>query len=483
MVFYLLSCPLLILYSLGYIVYPLKDKMVHTGVIHLATWPAGAQVFLEKTHFKDQTPMTIQDLLPGEYTVRIELAGYHQWVHKIRVEDGKAAAFDKILLIPNSWSEKSLHADAFSELTPLQGTEYFLLAQDGQLKNHYVYDWKKDSLRPFPVVDPGLFDFRVSTVFTKEDSSSILIMGGPIWDRKYIYAQMTVQGPEVWDISKLITQRPLDVEWGSGSRDIVFALYDGYVDRLDTVLDSVYPRYVEDVRGWGVYRDQFLVIDRNNSLLVSPVGKKDFKVFLDNRELSDIWSREKDFYDIRPLGSDIVVFLGSHSTIILNHSRPYVIDEPLVGVRLDAGNAKLLMWTRKEIGVIDLSNEENPKSTAAVQANIDWVFVQGKDIRQCFWVYEGSHIIFRDGNQVWLLEPQPQGPAHLEAVTASKENSSVVFVEAKGSLYYLGEHDGRLYSLDIVARKGPELPAFKEDASSALSNKFFNVASPVSQKD
>ena len=60
------------------------------------------------------------------------------------------------------------------------------------------------------------------------------------------------------------------------------------------------------------------------------------------------------------------------------------------------------------------------------------------------------------------LEPEPQGPAHVDLVTASLENAPVAYVEAKGVLYYLGETDGKLYALDIISQMGPRRPSFLE---------------------
>ncbi len=468
---YVILCPLLILYSLGYVVYPLKEKMVHTGVVYLASWPSGAEVFLEKSHFKEKTPATIRDLLPGEYTIRLELKDHRSWTQKVRVEDGKAAVFDKILLIPNTWKQRGLLAENFHDLIPLIGTEYFLLSQSEQLKDQYVYDWKKETVQHLPGIPLEQADFRVSAFFSREESPIVLIQGGPLWDRKYFYTQVNGQGSGIRDISKLITQRPLNMEWTSSSRDTVFALYEGQVDRVDTVSSSFYPKYIEDVHGLGLSRDQIYIIDRNNDFLASPVSKKDFKTVLENRELAGIFAREKDFYEIQPVNGNSFVFLGSRSAVILSHSKLYFISEPLIGARQDPASDKLLVWTRKAIGILDLSDEDDEQGQAPERnfTKISWVLVQGRDIRQCFWAYEGSHVIFRDGNDIFLLESEPQGPFHLEPVTSGAENASMMYVKEQGVLYYLGARDGKLYALDVVPRKWPGQTPFREEPSAKKS--------------
>ncbi|MBF0331379.1 MAG: PEGA domain-containing protein [Candidatus Omnitrophica bacterium] len=449
---YIILCPLLILNSLGYIVYPFKEKLVHTGVIHLSSWPSGAQVFIEKSHYAETTPTTIRDLVPGEYSIRLELKGYHSWTQKVLVQDGKAAAFDKILLIPNDWNSKLLKSGSFKDLMPLPETDYFLLARGDQFKDLSVYDWKKETAQPFLNIERDLAGLRFSSFFFREESAAVLVLAGPLWDRKYLYAQVTGKGAEVRDISKLIPERPLTLQWDPENPDNVFALYEGHVDRLDTVTSAFYPKYVEGVRGWGIARDQIYIIDENNNVLASPIGKKDFKPAFESPELVDMLSREKDFYEIKPVAGNVVVFLGSHSSVIFAGRQPYLINEELVGVKPDS-DGRLLVWTEKSIGILDRSDQDELKVSGGGFGKVRWVFGQGKDIRQCFWAHDGSHVVFRDGNNIFILESEPRGAAHLEPVTVSKENASVVYAETKGVLYYLGAQDGKLYALDIVPRK------------------------------
>jgi hypothetical protein len=394
------------------------------------------------------------------------MKGFHPWVQKVRVDDGKAVAFDKILLIPDTREPKSLDERFFTDLLPLSGTGYLLLAQGEQLKDHYVYDTKKDSIQPFLAADNGLEDFRVTALFAQDESPSLLLQGGPVWERKYLHAKLAPQGAQVRDISKLIADRPLAFAWDPASHDTVFALHEGYVDRLDIASVALYPRYIEDIRGWGIWHDQILVIDKDDRVMASYVGKKDLKPVFDSRELSEIFAREKDFYDIKPLTGESVLFIGSRSAIIFSRGRSCFMPGALTGFRHDPGHEKLLVWTRKAVGIIDLSDEARGDLTHAMALKPVWVFDQGRDIRQCFWAYDGSHIVFRDNNNIFLLALQPQGPARFDLVAVNRENTSVMYAEDRDVLYYLGARDGKIYALDILPRKGPGWTSFMEAPSS-----------------
>ncbi|MBF0619998.1 MAG: PEGA domain-containing protein, partial [Candidatus Omnitrophica bacterium] len=249
---YLVVCPLIILYSFGYIVNPLKEHLVYTGIIYLSTTPSGAQVFLEKSQYKNKTPATIHDLLPGKYTVRVLLHGYRPWKHGVTVEKGKAAAFEKILLIPDRWIPRQLSAEAYADLTPMPGNDYFLLSKDGKLKDFFVYDWKRGRVRPLLSAQAELKDLRVSELFSREDSQVLVVSGGAVWDQKYYYLKLTPEATEVQDISGFISDKPLQIFWDPSGHDSIFTLHRGYIDRIDIAASVLYPKCADDVRGWGI---------------------------------------------------------------------------------------------------------------------------------------------------------------------------------------------------------------------------------------
>lgn len=114
---YLVFCPLLIAYALGYLFRPgAPQEIVKTGLIHLSSVPPGARVVVGRSRFRENTPTVIRDLLPGHYRVRVVRPGYQPWQHGVRVEAGKASSFGRILLLPVRW-----RPEAFPETRFLRG--------------------------------------------------------------------------------------------------------------------------------------------------------------------------------------------------------------------------------------------------------------------------------------------------------------------------------------------------------------------------
>lgn len=97
---FLMGLPSILSYALGYKFNPRTLRFTKTGLIALKSQPAGASIYFEKKLFKDKTPATINELLPGAYHIKVALEDYYPWVMQVTVEAGKVARFEKILLFP-----------------------------------------------------------------------------------------------------------------------------------------------------------------------------------------------------------------------------------------------------------------------------------------------------------------------------------------------------------------------------------------------
>lgn len=95
---FFMGLPSILSYALGYKFNPHALRFTKTGLIALKSQPAGASIYLEKKLFKDKTPATINELLPGTYHIKVALEEYYPWVAQVMVEAGKVARFEKIIL-------------------------------------------------------------------------------------------------------------------------------------------------------------------------------------------------------------------------------------------------------------------------------------------------------------------------------------------------------------------------------------------------
>lgn len=111
---FLIITPIIWLYAAGY---RLDNGLVFhkTGILVLDTDPEGAKVyidgkphrsFLEKILSSEssvtRTPIKLKNLIPGEYTVRLEKEGYHAWSKRVAVKPGGSTFAEDITLFKSS---------------------------------------------------------------------------------------------------------------------------------------------------------------------------------------------------------------------------------------------------------------------------------------------------------------------------------------------------------------------------------------------
>jgi hypothetical protein len=101
-----------------------RKKPKGTGFT-LETEPIGATVVINNRPHTDKTPVTVSDLKPGTYTIRVEKAGFLPFSTDINVIDGKLVQLQKVVLDP-----KSVHAT----ITAVPGEAEIVLVTDGKEK-------------------------------------------------------------------------------------------------------------------------------------------------------------------------------------------------------------------------------------------------------------------------------------------------------------------------------------------------------------
>lgn len=126
-VFFIAIAPSLLLYACGYSFDWRNKKIVMTGGFYFKSSPKQAEIYLDD-ELKGETPTLIKRILPGEYYVSIQKAGYHPWQKNLRIKSQLVTEARNILLIPQ-WPATELIE---SDLPDNFSVEKYL-----SLKNHF----------------------------------------------------------------------------------------------------------------------------------------------------------------------------------------------------------------------------------------------------------------------------------------------------------------------------------------------------------
>lgn len=93
--FFLISAPLVVLYTAGYRYNFGSGKIVQTGVISVTTVPRGADIYIDNLRQRDRSPAVIDNVFPGKHEVRLEKRGYTAWSKTLIVQAKETTFVDQ----------------------------------------------------------------------------------------------------------------------------------------------------------------------------------------------------------------------------------------------------------------------------------------------------------------------------------------------------------------------------------------------------
>ena len=473
---YLIVCPLTILYALGYVITPGAARgLVKTGLIHLATTPPGAAIYVEQRRYTGTTPASIRGLPPGHYQIVLTLPDHEPWSRRVSVEPEKATVLDTILLLPQSWRPRALLSDAFDDLLPVPATPYIILARQPTLGGMAVYDVRSGERRMLVDATSPYAGGELTWQATVKGSAVWLCrVRGRTGDRSLLIdLEHPDAGPR--DVTSVLPMKPLRVTWDPRAPTQLFTLQEGYVNRVDTEALAVYPRLAERVQGYGLLHHALYVLTEDLAVQrLDRQGRQVETLFANPVAAKHLFTSRNFFgvqglFDITPLSEEFLLCLGERGELVAPGLPERLVDAGVRGFAFDAPHRRLLIWRRDEIGVLDLPGADDVHATNAPAVAVRWVWREGHDIAQAFWVHDGSYALLRDQQTVFLLELDRTDGSALHRVVQVRSGSAVAYVEEAGTLYYLDAETGRLSALEVVPRRALALPSLPTSADHELS--------------
>jgi len=469
---FIIFCPLIVLYALGYLFKPGHEQgIVKTGLIYSATVPPGASVTLDGKPLEKETPNLLLDLMPGDYQLELSLEGYRPWSQKLPVEAGKATVLDKILLVPEDYKTEVLAAGSFRELIPVNKGNQILLTQSDRLSEVRVVDIRGEAEVPLLTQASALYGRKFLRFFTSPASAYVIFeVDNGTSKPQYVRFRAGEEGGEVLDITPLFLAKPEKIFWNSSSDNTLYVFTQGTVDRLDLREGSTAPGFLGNVRGMGLFEKGVYALMQDNTLLLRDEGGDDKKPLSRDKELVRTLLGENIPYELNVFARDLVLFRGPEGQLVSNRL-PYVHAEfginglEFYGGPFQLGPRKILAWGDREIGILDFRRLPPDKEIFEKGIRLAWVYREGAAIREAFWVYDATHVLFLDGDQVMLLEMEGFGQSIVSPVVRVKKGSSIHYSEETGRVYFLEPKDADLASIEILPKRKIQFqfPEFKEE--------------------
>lgn len=95
---FLISAPIVVLYTAGYRFDLTHGRIVHTAVLNITSEPRNAGVLIDEEVASDKTPAVLETILPGEHLVGLQKEGYLPWETRLSFESREALVMGPIIL-------------------------------------------------------------------------------------------------------------------------------------------------------------------------------------------------------------------------------------------------------------------------------------------------------------------------------------------------------------------------------------------------
>ncbi|MBL7157864.1 MAG: PEGA domain-containing protein [Candidatus Omnitrophica bacterium] len=449
---YVILCPVIILYALGYIYKPdIEKHIMVTGDMHLSTLPSGASVYINNKIFDNKTPALIEQLSPGEYTVRLFLDGYGVWSEILPVLAGQATVLDKIILIPKAPRNEIISPHEFKNLLRIHGTPFVILAKSALLGDWLIYD--RNAKNFYPVIPSGspYAGYPVYNYFKVKKSPYVILMVGSKSEYKALRLDLSAKEPLLGDITGLFPEMPKQVLWDAGDANNVFVLQGEHVNKLDMKSDALYPEYIKNVRGFGIFSGLIYVLTNEDIFVSMEYNKNNVKEILNDAKLGREIFDMADYYSVMPFPNNVILFIGEKSGELLANRLPYrFVSGAVKGIALSESDGRFLVWRKDKIGILDFSTETTGNVAFEIAPTLRWVFSGGSNIEEAFWVYGSSHVLFKDGDAISIIDIQDYADHSPMRLFTVKSGSSVSYSEKEGLLHYLEPQAGKFMSTTIL---------------------------------
>ena len=460
---FLVVCPLLVLYALGYAVRPGTEQgFVKTGLVSVATNPPGASVYIENRRYTRQTPAILRGLLPGHYTIKLLLKHHQPWMQTVPIEEEKATVLDKVLLLPNRWQPEVVWPHTCERLLPISGTPFFVVMTGLQLKDVMLYDAKEETAHPLALFQPALADARVVSVLTEAGSPSLLLHVDARDGTHWLWVQWRGGTVTLEEITSLILGKPKRVTWDARHRQQLVALQDHTLSRIDVGSKAIYPAIMDHVRSVTVFgRSGYVVKDDGRLLRVGLEGRAE-EPLVEDPLFAQLVAKLRGVVEIRVDAEDVVWLLGEEGTLLISRPPYELARDGVRGLAWEAVHRRAVIWQKNRLGVVEFAPESAEEDEPEPTPRIQWVYQTGRDIEQAVWVYDGSHVLVRDRDQLFLLELETYGKPHLDYLWDVKPNSDAAYSEELGRVYYLDRLSHRLSMVQLVPLRDMLILLFPE---------------------
>lgn len=265
---FFIGLPFILSSALSYKFNPRIFRFTKAGLIALKTQPQGASIYLNGILLNEKTPATINELLSGEYNLRLELEDYYPWSAVVNVEAGNVMRMEKIILFPLRPDIKQLNKEKISSFLVDKEKDkvYCLNQEEGIIYKSDLEGENFELVGSFPPIRPLPIKWKISP-----DKEKLLAFNPhqiAMVSLRPLHKSYLAESPLVLDFPD---RKLIDIFWHSDSYHLIL-ITDSNIEVQEAILQSV-PVNLVDLNK----KNTFAFYDEN----------KDTLYFIDNQKAAD----------------------------------------------------------------------------------------------------------------------------------------------------------------------------------------------------
>jgi len=123
--------PVILSYALGYKIDYRNMKIYKTGILYIASRPAGAAIYLNGVMRQDTTPAQIEELKPGSYKIEVRRDGFYPWEKDMVVRPNMVTKADRIVLFPITQEMKTINREGICDFLVSDKNNIYYMKRSG----------------------------------------------------------------------------------------------------------------------------------------------------------------------------------------------------------------------------------------------------------------------------------------------------------------------------------------------------------------
>ncbi len=104
-VIFLIAAPLIVFYTQGYRYNFKRGRVQKIGVLIVSSAPRRADIYLNNVFYNKKTPAKVEQLMPGDYEIKLTKSGYRDWQKKLTIYENATTFAEDVILWKNAMPE------------------------------------------------------------------------------------------------------------------------------------------------------------------------------------------------------------------------------------------------------------------------------------------------------------------------------------------------------------------------------------------